>query len=200
MEYFEAVARRRTYYTLGKNIALSLDRIREIVEFAAMHTPTAFNCQNGRAVILFGEEHEALWRETVTDTLRKIVPEAVFPRTEKKLLSFAQAFCTILFYEDMNTVREQEEKMPTYRESFAPWSRETVGIMQHIVWTGLESEGVCCSLQHYNPLIDDAVALRWSIPQGWRLVTEMVCGSPEAEPMNKTFLPLEGRVRVITPG
>lgn len=64
------------------------------------------------------------------------------------------------------------------------------------VWTALESLGFGANLQHYNPLIDERAAQEWSIPRDWRLVAQLVFGSPEGEAKEKMQKPVEERVRV----
>jgi predicted oxidoreductase (fatty acid repression mutant protein) len=62
------------------------------------------------------------------------------------------------------------------------------------VWTLLEAEGLGCSLQHYNPLIDLPVSEQWGVPQEWRLQAQLVFGKPTSPPPEKTFQPIDGRI------
>ena len=39
--------------------------------------------------------------------------------------------------------------------------------MQGTVWTALALEGIAANLQHYHPLINDAVRKEWNIPNTW---------------------------------
>ena len=57
--------------------------------------------------------------------------------------------------------------------------------------------GLGASLQHYNPLIDEAVAREWQLPASWKLTAQMPFGSPECKPDEKTFLPLDGRLKMF---
>lgn len=61
----------------------------------------------------------------------------------------------------------------------------------------MESVGFGANLQHYNPLIDAKVAQQWSLPTEWRLVAQLVFGSPEAEAGEKTQKPIEERVKIF---
>jgi predicted oxidoreductase (fatty acid repression mutant protein) len=70
-------------------------------------------------------------------------------------------------------------------------------LIEPLVWTGLEALGFGANLQHYNPLIDAGVAKQWDLPSDWRLVAQMVFGSPEAGPGEKTQKPVEERVKVF---
>ena len=60
----------------------------------------------------------------------------------------------------------------------------------------LAEAGIGANLQHYNPLIDNAVAEAWDIPASWRLRAEMVFGGIAAPAGEKAFAPLEGRFKV----
>lgn len=66
-----------------------------------------------------------------------------------------------------------------------------------LVWTALESLGFGANLQHYNPLINEPVAKQWNLPTDWRLVAQMVFGSPEAPAGEKTQKPIEERVKIF---
>jgi predicted oxidoreductase (fatty acid repression mutant protein) len=61
----------------------------------------------------------------------------------------------------------------------------------------LEDMGFGVNLQHYNPLIDEAVAREWNIPATWKLIAEMPFGVPAGEPGEKDFKPLDDRVKVF---
>jgi hypothetical protein len=79
--------------------------------------------------------------------------------------------------------------------SFIQVSRAMLTISS--VWTGLEALGFGANLQHYNPLIDAGVAKQWNLPSEWRLVAQMVFGSPEAGPGEKVQKPVEDRVKIF---
>lgn len=59
-------------------------------------TPSAFNSQSARAVVLFHKDHDRLW-DIVTEELRKIVPEDRFAATDVKMQAFKKAYGTVLF-------------------------------------------------------------------------------------------------------
>ena len=62
------------------------------------------------------------------------------------------------------------------------------------MWAALEAEGLGCSLQHYNPLIDMRVEDEWKVSPDWHLKAQMVFGKPFAEPREKQVQPPEKRV------
>ncbi len=193
---YEAMAQRRSIYHLGRNQTLAEDRIVSVVEYAVKYCPSAFNSQSGRVVILFGNNHLRLW-EIVKNKLRLVVPEDKFAATETKIDSFASGYATILFFEDLEVIKNLEQKFPLYADNFLPWSMQSSGMLQYMVWVSLENEGAGASLQHYNPLIDEDVVREWNLPKTWKLISQMPVGSIELLADEKSFDPIEKRVKVF---
>ncbi|MEA4953081.1 MAG: nitroreductase family protein [Aminivibrio sp.] len=192
-DFFAAVKDRRTYYGISKASPVSDDRIKEIVRFAVKHVPSAFNSQSGRAVLLLGKSSDEFW-SMVKESLRKIVPADKFAPTEEKINGFGSGYGTVLFFEDSRPVKNLQEQFPSYAAHFPVWSDHSSGMLQYIVWAGLESEGFGASLQHYAPVVEDDVRKKWDIPAEWSLIAQMPFGVPVAGPGEKEFLPLEDRV------
>ena len=193
---YEAMAQRRSIYHLGRNQTLAEGRIVSVVEYAVKYCPSAFNSQSGRVVILFGNNHLRLW-EIVKNKLRLVVPEDKFAATETKIDSFASGYATILFFEDLEVIKNLEQKFPLYADNFLPWSMQSSGMLQYMVWVSLENEGAGASLQHYNPLIDEDVVREWNLPKTWKLISQMPVGSIELLADEKSFDPIEKRVKVF---
>ena len=84
----QAFKTRRTNYVLGKDVTVPDDTIIAMIQDIVREVPSAFNMQSGRVVIALGAKHDAIWQITM-DTLRAIVPEEAFGRTEEKIKSFA---------------------------------------------------------------------------------------------------------------
>ncbi len=82
-DFYTALKERRTYYGINKEVQVSDEKIKEIVEFAVKYTPSAFNSQTARLVVLFGEAHNKLW-DITTETLRKVVGDGDFQERNKK--------------------------------------------------------------------------------------------------------------------
>lgn len=72
---------------------LSDDRIKEIIEHAVKHTPSAFNSQSARVVLLLENQHDKLW-DIAKEALRKIVPADKFSETEDKINSI-YVYCSM---------------------------------------------------------------------------------------------------------
>ncbi|GIP37005.1 hypothetical protein J31TS4_02850 [Paenibacillus sp. J31TS4] len=90
-----------------------------------------------------------------------------------------------------------QEQFPSYKDNFPVWSQQSNGMLQFVVWTSLELEGLGASLQHYNPLIDEKVAAEWNLPESWKLIAQMPFGKPTAEPGEKEFKPLHSRLQIF---
>jgi predicted oxidoreductase (fatty acid repression mutant protein) len=195
-EFLTAVAERRTFYSISKEIAVSDNKIEEIIKHAVKHTPSAFNSQSARVVLLLGNHHDRLW-DIVKDALRKLVPADKFGSTEEKINSFKAGYATVLFFEDMSVVEELQKQFALYKDNFPVWSLQSSGMHQFVIWTALEEEGLGASLQHYNEVIEADVKKEWNIPDSWKLLAQMPFGKPTAAPGEKEFLPLEDRVKVF---
>lgn len=194
--FYQAIEKRRSIYAIGTGKPVSENRVREIVEFAATHVPSAFNSQSARVVILFGKESGKFW-EMVKDALRKIVPAEQFPKTEDKIDGFNAGWGTVLFFEDQAVVKQLMNDFSLYADNFPVWSNQSNGMLQFAVWTALQSEGLGSSLQHYNELVEEDVKKTWKLDPSWKLLAQMPFGSVEAPAGEKSFNPIEDRVKVF---
>lgn len=192
--FWDAVTERRSYYALGDGQITSDERVMELVQEAVRQGPSAFNSQSGRLVVLFGDQHRRLW-DITKNILKNILPAEGFAATKEKIEGcFEAGHGTVLFFEDQDVVTGLQEKFPPYADNFPVWSNQSSAMVQYIVWTGLEAEGWGCSLQHYNPLIDQAVAEQWELPSQWKLIAQMPFGVPKEQPAPKETAPVEPRV------
>ncbi|MGC4376622.1 nitroreductase family protein [Fictibacillus sp. Mic-4] len=195
-DFYAAVKDRRSIYGISKEAVVSDERIQEVIEHAVKHTPSSFNSQSARVVLLLGEQHDKLW-DITKETLRKIVPADQFAPTEEKMNAFKSGYGTVLFFEDETVIEQLQQSFPSYKENFPIWSHHSSGMHQFVVWTALEIEGFGATLQHYNPLIDDQVKQEWNIPAEWKLIAQMPFGKPTVQPGEKEFKPLEDRIKVF---
>lgn len=196
-QFQSIIENRRTIYNIGKNVQLSTQDLTNLIENAVEHAPSAFNSQTSRAVILFNAEHEAFWSLTF-DQLKQFLPnDEAKERTQGKLNSFSAGVGTVLFYEDTDVVKGFQDQFPLYAENFPVWSEHSTGIAQFAVWTALAESGLGASLQHYNPVVDEAVQQKWDIPAHWKLRGQLVFGSVEAPASEKTFIDRAVRFKVF---
>lgn len=194
-EFLLAVTKRRSVYSLDKNIAASKERVGEIIEQVVLNTPSAFNSQSARVVLLWNEHHNKLW-DITKETLQKIVPSEAFSKTAEKIDSFKAAVGTILFFDDNGVVEDLQKKFPLYSDNFPIWAQQANGMLQENIWVALACEDIGASLQHYNPLIDDSVKSEWNIPASWKLIAQMPFGNRTEAPGKKEFIPASERIKV----
>lgn len=189
--------KRRSIYALSDNLPVSKDEIVDLVEHAILHTPSAFNSQSARIVVLFGDDHKKLW-DITEETLKAIVnDEEKFQGTKDKIAGFRAGAGTIMFFEDKGVVRNMQEAAPLYADKFPIWAHQTSAMHQYVIWTALASLNVGANLQHYNPVIDQRVADAWNISDDWELNAQMVFGAIEQPAGDKEFQPAEERMKVF---
>ena len=196
-QFNSLAANRRSIYALGDNLSQTPEEIFDLVKQTIKNSPTAFNSQTVRAVVLFGKSSDKVW-EIVEDALRKIAksPDA-FEQTKSKIDSFKAGYGTILYFTDTTIVHQLENDYPSYAANFANWAEQGLGGAQQAVWTALAEQGIGASLQHYNPLIDDAIHQVFNLPADWQLRAEMPFGPIEAPAGEKAQLDDEEMFKLI---
>ena len=192
----QAAENRRSIYVLNKELPISKPEIAQIVEHAVKHTPSAFNSQSTRIVVLFDAEHEKVW-DIAANELRKIVPADKFEPTANKLNMFKAAAGTVLFFEDQTVVQGLQNQFPLYASNFPIWSEHANAMHQYAIWTTFETAKIGANLQHYNPIIDAEVAKTWNIPAGWTLRAQLIFGGIATPAGEKEFQPVEARLKVF---
>ncbi len=86
MTYFtDLQIKRRSIYALGKDLELSNQELIETIQGAVLNTPTAFNSQTSRVVILLDEESDAFWNEIAYSELEKVTPSEKPLRQQKNV-------------------------------------------------------------------------------------------------------------------
>lgn len=194
--FTDTLKNRRSIYHLGRNVSLSNEELTTLIKEAIKESPTAFNAQSTRAVILFGDAHEKLW-EITEEALRPLTPAEAFPNTQNKLAGFKNGYGTVLFFKDTDVVKGLQEQFELYADNFPDWSEQSNGIATANTWVALVDKGLGANLQHYNPVIDEAVAKEWNIPSNWKLRSQLVLGSPETPAGEKEYMNDADRFRVF---
>ena len=195
-KFFEAVRNRRSFYAISKEKVVSEDKVQSVLEEAIKYSPSPFNSQSARVVVLFNEQSDKLWDMTL-ETLRVVTGGGEgFDATEGRMAAYKAGYGTILYFEDQNVVSSLQEQFPTYHDKFPIWSTESNAMLQYVVWTALELEGL-----RRTPALQPAYRRAGSEGMEHSCELEADCanafrqaGAPAGE---KTFLPLEDRFKVI---
>lgn len=188
---------RRTIYAIGKNLSQTTKQLTDLIQEAIRQSPSSFNSQSSRAVILLNDEHEKFW-SFVKEKLREYATDdAASAKTDAKMDSFAAGVGTVLFFEDQEVIKGLQEQFALYADNFPVWSEHSTAMAQLAVWTALAAENVGASLQHYNPIVDDKVHAEWEVPSSWKLRAQLVFGSIEAPAGEKSYIDDAARFKVF---
>lgn len=192
----QAFDERRSVYALGNELPVEPQAIVNMAERVLLHTPSAFNSQSSRLVVLFGAQHQQLW-DIAEEKLRVAVGDGDFSGSKQKLDGFRAAAGTVLFYEDKNVTQSLQEQFALYADRFPVWAQQTSAMHQYAMWTELRTLNVGANLQHYNPLVDEDAAKAFAIPDSWELVAQMPFGNIVEPAGEKTYQPVSERMKVL---
>ena len=188
MSIIESIGKRRTYYQVNKELPVSTDKIKEVVAQATELVPDAFNMKSARVVLALGAKQDELW-DAIYDAFGGKV-------AREKIDGFKAGAGTVLYFYDEDVVKSLQEKFPLYAPNFPVWANQANGMLQFTIWTALRELGVGANLQHYNPVIDDAVKKLFDVPASWKLIAQMPFGGIVAEPDAKEKEDISVRVKV----
>lgn len=195
-DFIQAIEGRRSIYTICSNPVIEDEKLEEVIKKIVKTMPTAMNSQSSRVALLLGEQHNKFWEITM-EQLRKRVPAERFGPTEDKINGFAAGRGTVLYFDEMEIIHELQEKYPLYKDNFPLWGQQANGMLQFAIWTGLKLEGYGASLQHYGEVVNEQVMEEWGIKPSWKLIAQMPFGEPTGQPKEKTFEPIEKRVKIF---
>ncbi|OLS04941.1 nitroreductase [Staphylococcus epidermidis] len=193
VSFNDAMEQRRTIYNLESTISIEDSELEELIAHAVKHVPSAFNSQSTRIVLLLNDKNEKFWENTKAILKETMGPDRDFEPTRQKIDNFKHSYGTILYYEDQDVITGLQEKMPNFYDNFEIWSNQTNAIHQYAIWTALATKGIGASLQHYNPIVDEATANEFGIPKTWKLVAQMPFGNVREQAGEKDIKPVEPR-------
>ena len=188
MSIREALLKRRSVYALNKVLPVSEDEIIKAIEETVSLVPDAFDCKSQRVVVALGEKQNELW-DAVYDAFEGKVPR-------EKIDSFKAGAGTVLYFTDETVTKGLMDAYPAYSSNFPVWNGQANGMLQISVWAALSELGVGASLQHYNPVIDEAVRKLFNVPDNYKLIAEMPFGGISAEPAPKAKEDISNRVKI----
>ncbi|HHX37788.1 MAG TPA: nitroreductase family protein [Clostridiaceae bacterium] len=189
MSIIDALAKRRSYYNINRELPVEIDQVFDLVDKITELVPDAFNMKSSRVVVVTGEHQDKLW-DTIYDVFEGKV-------SREKIDGFKTGNGTILYFYDADVVANLQEQFPNYAHNFPLWANQAVGMLQISIWSALRELNIGASLQHYNPVIDDAVKKMFDLPASWTLNAQMPFGGIESEPEPKESENIRERVRII---
>ncbi|KAK1926224.1 Nitroreductase-like protein [Papiliotrema laurentii] len=204
--FLDAVEARRSYTAIGNTSPIPDEKLKAIIEHAVKYTPTAFNMQSSRVVLVTGQKHQDLWK-MIESTYLAVVGdnEEQIKMTKARVASFLNGYGTILTFEDNAVINGFSGNMPALAKVFPVWAENQAGMLQYVLWAALAKEGLGVSLQHYAAYSAETsaeIAKLLDVPQSWQNTGIMPFGVPTGAPGNparpKTFQPVEDRVKIIS--
>lgn len=187
-QYLKLISGRRTLYQLKPELpsGVTLQEIQKYIQTIIKDTPTAFNSQVNRAVILTGQTHKKVWDHVV---------EGIPVEAGKKRPASVrdEAYGSIIFFTDDVTTKKFQADFARWASAFPQFADHTSGAAQIHSWTLLEGLGLGAHLQHYNPLVKEA--LGDSVPAEWQVHSQLCFGTPIEGPGEKTFI--ENEVNIL---
>lgn len=169
----DVLKKRRTIYALSKNIDLKQEEVEAIVKDTVELVPDAFNMRSQRVVLATGAKQDELWDKIYDAFEGKVARE--------KIDGFKTAYGTVLYFIDENVVKGLQDAFPLYAANFPVWAQQSNGMLQFTLWNRFTEAGLGANIQHYNPVINDAVRTLFDLPESWTLVAQMPFGKIEAE-------------------
>lgn len=187
--YLKAIATRRTTYALKPELpaGVSINDIQRAVQTIIRETPTSFNSQVNRAIILTGEAHKSVWDHVV----KNIPGEAGKKRPQS---ARDEAYGSIIFFTDDVITEKLQAQFAAFAAAFPQFADHSSGAAQIHTWTVLHQLGLGSHLQHYNGYVKGA--LPKEIPVTWSIHAQLVFGAPAAEPGEKSYA--ENPVKVFS--
>lgn len=195
----EPILKRHSQYDLNDSLPSSYDEVERLIGNILLTTPSAFNSQPVRTVILHGPAHRRHWDLIKELLIDKIGEERYAGDTEKKIKGFHDAAGTVLFFDDEEVTQGLCDKFPSYAHNFPRWAEQAQGSHQYAAWLGLVELGFGVNLQHYTGLNDDRVREDAGVPETYRFIAEMVFGGMNSDTgKQKEKEPLSKTIKVIT--
>ncbi|MGI6756001.1 MAG: nitroreductase family protein [Atopobiaceae bacterium] len=189
MSVIESLENRRSIYALNKDLPVAEDEVVASIKRIAELVPDAFNMHSQRVVIALGDKQDQLWNAIYDAFGGKVARE--------KIDGFKAAAGTVLYFTDQDVVAGLQEQFATYAANFPIWAQQSNGMLQLSIWTGLRDMGIGANIQHYNPVIDEAVHKLFNVPESWTLLAEMPFGGIVSPAGEKAGENIDDRVKVF---
>ncbi|CCF57696.1 hypothetical protein KAFR_0D00490 [Kazachstania africana CBS 2517] len=179
--FLSTIASRRTIYELKPELpaGVTIEHVQNAVQQIIKETPTAFNCQLLRAVVLTGETHKKVW-----DHVASAMPDAGAKKRPESVRD--EAYGSVIFFTDDNITKKLQSDFAAFAEVFPRLGAHSSGASQINSWAAIESLGLGAHLQHYNDLV--RAALPEKIPANWGVHSQLCFGARAGQPGEKTYI------------
>lgn len=93
--FIDGMKGRRSIYALTNESTIADNRIEEIISEVALHTPSPFNSQTARMVVLLKQEHERLWDIALEIATATAPPEQLEKLYKPRIAGFRAGYGTV---------------------------------------------------------------------------------------------------------
>jgi predicted oxidoreductase (fatty acid repression mutant protein) len=93
----DAIKNRGSLHVLSADVDIPDARIQDIVRDAILYSPSAFNGQSGRAVVLLKEEHKKFWDMALEVAKATVAPPVFEKAFGPRIKMFREAYGTVSF-------------------------------------------------------------------------------------------------------
>ena len=114
----EPILTRHSQYDLNDSLPSGIEKVEELLGNILLTTPSAFNSQPVRMVLLTGAAHCRHWDLIKRLLIEKIGEEKYADGTADKIRGFRNAAGTVLFFDDEEVTKSLQERFPTYALNF----------------------------------------------------------------------------------
>jgi len=152
-------------------------------------TPTCYNCQGSRLVILYGTYHEEFWRRMMNvtesgDVERRAVECNVIP-----------ASGTIVLLEDEMSMKVMQKLYPLYASAFPLFAERSSAMAEVGLAVALTQKGIGTISRHYRVDVAAVLDENADIPSSWKMKAQIAFGTsvtpgtkPEELPDSHCFM------------
>ena len=179
-DVIDVFEKRHSFYSINNNLDIKNEEIKALILRNLDIYPSSFNAQESRIILLLNQQHSDFW-ELVKGELFKVAEEHKKAQIEQKIASFKAGYGTILYFIDTEIVSKLSQNYPLFAPNFPLWAEQSNAMLQFMIWTSLSQRKIGASLQHYNPIIDDAVKNKFNVNPKWKLIAQMPFGGISKE-------------------
>ena len=173
----DVIEKRRSNYDLATNIELTKKDLINLLRKIIYYSPSPFNVQSSKIVLLNKKSHHLLWTTVVEEYLKKNNNGELLDSDKARIKREDKAYGTILFYKDEQVIEENKKKLDAYEQKeLNNWCLEESAMLQMNVWNELRLKNIGAHLVHFDN-IDEEISVTFDIDKKYKLVAMMVFGS-----------------------
>lgn len=90
----DMMVERKSVYAMKHEAPITDERVLEIVRHVVMHSPSPFNVQSCRVVVLLGEEHQKFWN-TAIEVIKPTMPAPAWEMFETNIESYKTGYGSV---------------------------------------------------------------------------------------------------------